>query len=95
MYRVFSKQRKIKKIIKNILVLPLFPTIRRHYNNYAEFIKMPKFERKEKRIFSREEISALWEHTDDKNVQVILFMIYKKTVIILIILLLCLIFLLQ
>ncbi|MBR1554129.1 MAG: hypothetical protein IJ644_01910 [Oscillospiraceae bacterium] len=44
--------------------------------NYAEFIKMPKFERKEKRIFSREEILTLWEHADDKNVQVILFMIY-------------------
>ncbi|MDO4967208.1 MAG: polysaccharide pyruvyl transferase family protein [Candidatus Saccharibacteria bacterium] len=39
MYRVFSKQRKIKKIIKNIIVLPLFRTIRRHYNNYADFIK--------------------------------------------------------
>lgn len=39
MYRVFSKQYKIKKIIKNILVLPLFLTLKRHYNNYADFIE--------------------------------------------------------
>ncbi|MBR1528619.1 MAG: tyrosine-type recombinase/integrase [Oscillospiraceae bacterium] len=44
--------------------------------NYAEFIKLPKFQKKEKRIFSREEISTLWEHTDDLNVQMILIMIY-------------------
>jgi len=44
--------------------------------NYAEFVKLPKFQKKEKRIFSREEISTLWEHTDDLNVQMILIMIY-------------------
>lgn len=44
--------------------------------NYAEFIKIPKFDKKEKRVFSKQEISALWEHSDDKRVQAILFMIY-------------------
>jgi len=44
--------------------------------NYAEFLKIPKFEKKEKRIFTREEISCLWEHSDDQNVQAVLFMIY-------------------
>ncbi|MBR1862888.1 MAG: site-specific integrase [Ruminococcus sp.] len=44
--------------------------------NYAEFIKIPKFEKKEKRIFSAEEIQTLWEHTDDRRVQAVLFMIY-------------------
>lgn len=44
--------------------------------NYADFIKIPRFEKKEKKIFSAEDISKLWEHADDKRVQVILFMIY-------------------
>lgn len=44
--------------------------------NYAEFVKPPKFERKEKLIFSRDQISELWEHADDKRVQVILVLIY-------------------
>ncbi|MCR4887549.1 MAG: site-specific integrase [Ruminococcus sp.] len=44
--------------------------------NYAEFVKIPKFEKKEKRIFSHEEISKLWQHSDDRNVQAVLFMIY-------------------
>lgn len=44
--------------------------------NYAEFIKIPKFEKKEKKIFTSQEINILWEHTDDKRIQVILFMIY-------------------
>lgn len=44
--------------------------------NYAEFIKIPKFEKKEKVIFKAEQIGTLWEHTDDKRVQVILAMIY-------------------
>ena len=44
--------------------------------NYAEFVKIPKFEKKEKRIFSRDEIEKLWQHSDDRNVQAVLFMIY-------------------
>ena len=44
--------------------------------NYAEFVKIPKFEKKEKRIFTAEEITKLWDHSEDKNVQAILFMIY-------------------
>ena len=44
--------------------------------NYAEFVKIPKFEKKEKVIFTADQISALWQHTDDKRIQVILAMIY-------------------
>lgn len=44
--------------------------------NYAEFIKIPKFEKKEKGIFSKAEIEVLWNHSDDKRAQAILFMIY-------------------
>ena len=44
--------------------------------NYAEFIKLPKFEKKEKIIFSDEQIGILWKHTDDKRTQAILSMIY-------------------
>lgn len=44
--------------------------------NYAEFVKIPKFEKKEKKIFSKQEIKVLWDHAEDKRVQVILFMIY-------------------
>ena len=44
--------------------------------NYAEFVKIPKFDKKEKIIFSQSQISTLWEHEGDKRVQVILFMIY-------------------
>lgn len=44
--------------------------------NYAEFVKIPKFDKKEKRIFTKEEIAQLWEHAEDKNVQAVLFMIY-------------------
>lgn len=45
--------------------------------NYAEFVKIPKFEKREKRIFTAEEIEILWEHSDNnKTVQIILFMIY-------------------
>lgn len=44
--------------------------------NYAEFIKIPKFGKKEKKVFSKQEIAVLWEHSDDKRAQAILFMIY-------------------
>lgn len=44
--------------------------------NYGEFIRIPKFQKKEKRIFTPEEIEILWNHSDDKRAQVILFMIY-------------------
>lgn len=44
--------------------------------NYADFIQIPKFEKKEKLIFSKEQITTLWEHSDDFRVQIILFMIY-------------------
>lgn len=44
--------------------------------NYAEFIKIPSFEKTEKKIFTTEDMLLLWQHTDDKRVQMILFMIY-------------------
>ena len=44
--------------------------------NYAEFVRIPKFEKSEKVIFTPEQINTLWQHTDDKRVQVILAMIY-------------------
>lgn len=44
--------------------------------NYAEFVKIPKFKKKEKRIFTREEIARLWQHSNDKRVQTVLVMIY-------------------
>lgn len=44
--------------------------------NYAEFVKIPKYEKKEKRIFTDEEINALWLHSDQKTVQAVLLMIY-------------------
>ena len=44
--------------------------------NYAEFIKLPKCEKREKEVFTHEQIAELWRHTDDKRVQLILAMIY-------------------
>ena len=44
--------------------------------NYAEFLKLPKFEKSEKLIFTPEQISILWDHSEDKRFQVILAMIY-------------------
>ena len=44
--------------------------------NYADFIKLPKSEKAEKIVFSTEQIETLWEHSDDRNVQAILAMIY-------------------
>jgi len=44
--------------------------------NYAEFVKVPKFEKKEKRIFTKEEREKLWGCSNDKRVQAVLFMIY-------------------
>lgn len=44
--------------------------------NYAEFVKIPKFDKKEKLIFTQAQITELWKHADDKRVQVVLFLIY-------------------
>lgn len=44
--------------------------------NYAEYITLPKEVKKEKRIFTTSELEMLWEHSSDRSVQVILFMIY-------------------
>lgn len=44
--------------------------------NYAEFVKIPKFEKTEKVIFTADQINTLWQHTNDKRVQVIIAMIY-------------------
>lgn len=44
--------------------------------NYAEFVKIPKFEKKVKRIFTKSEIDMLWKCSEHKSVQAVLFMIY-------------------
>lgn len=44
--------------------------------NYASFIRIPKFAKKEKRIFSADEIKILWEHSDNADIQAILILIY-------------------
>ena len=44
--------------------------------NYAQFIVLPKEEKKEKTIFAKDEICLLWKNSADKRVQIILFMIY-------------------
>lgn len=44
--------------------------------NYAEFIVLPKEQKKEKIVFTQEEIDTLWQHADDKRVQVVLVLIY-------------------
>ena len=44
--------------------------------NYAEFVTLPRFEKSEKVIFTPDQISKLWENSDDKRVQAILVMIY-------------------
>lgn len=45
--------------------------------NYAQFLKLPKPNSKsEKEVFTAEEITLLWQNSDDKRAQIILFMIY-------------------
>ncbi len=44
--------------------------------NYAEFIKLPKAEKKEKEIFTHDELKLLWKHSDDIRIQQILIMCY-------------------
>lgn len=44
--------------------------------DYSQFVKMPHFDRKEKKPFSKSDISKLWAHSDDPNVQAVLIMIY-------------------
>ena len=44
--------------------------------NYAEFVKLPKQEKKERQTFSHEDIALLWENAADERVQQILIMIY-------------------
>lgn len=44
--------------------------------NYAEFIVLPKEVKTEKHIFTVDDRTKLWEHSTDKSIQIILFMIY-------------------
>lgn len=44
--------------------------------NYAEFLILPHKPKKEKQIFSNDEIKILWQHTEDNRVRMILFLIY-------------------
>lgn len=45
--------------------------------NYAQFLKVPKISKKEKEIFSPNEIQILWEHKQDIVAQIILTLIYS------------------
>ena len=44
--------------------------------NYAEFIKLPKKQKSEKKIFTKDELNLLWNNSDDTRVQLILIMCY-------------------
>lgn len=44
--------------------------------NYAEFLVLPKQHKKEKEIFTKEELNVLWQHSDDERVQIILILCY-------------------
>lgn len=44
--------------------------------NYGEFIMLKKETKKERRIFTDDELKTMWAHADDPRVQVILFMTY-------------------
>ena len=44
--------------------------------NYAEFIKLPKKQKTEKKIFTKDELNLLWNNSDDTRVQLILIMCY-------------------
>ena len=44
--------------------------------DYSKFIKKPRYEKHVKISFSKEDIAKLWNHSDDKNVQAVLIMIY-------------------
>lgn len=44
--------------------------------DYSAFVKMPKFDKKQKQIFTKEDLKKLWDNSDDLNVQVVLIMIY-------------------
>lgn len=39
MYNIFSKINGVKKFVRNILLLPFYPVLKRHYNNYEDFLK--------------------------------------------------------
>lgn len=44
--------------------------------NYAQFLSLPKQEKKEKEIFTDKEIETLMQHKDDNDVRIILALIY-------------------
>lgn len=44
--------------------------------DYSQFVKMPHFEKREKKSFSKSDISKLWAHSDDERVQAVIIMIY-------------------
>lgn len=44
--------------------------------DYSQFVKMPHFEKREKKPFSKSDISKLWAHSGDEHVRAVLIMIY-------------------
>ena len=73
-----AKSKSTAEILKTLAVMLCKYAVENDISvkNYAEFVKIPKFEKKEKRIFTAEEINILWEHSNDETVQIILLMIY-------------------
>lgn len=44
--------------------------------NYAQFIALPKAEKTNRQIFTDEELTLLWSHTENETVQIILTLVY-------------------
>lgn len=70
----YSKLAKIRQLCSQLCKYALQNDL--ITKNYAEFIRLPKNETKEKQIFTAADRAILWQHTDDKRVQIILVMIY-------------------
>lgn len=69
-----SKLEKIKQLCSQLCKYSMENDILD--KNYAEFIKLTKKEKKEKSIFTENDLRILWNHTTDFRVQIILVMIY-------------------
>ena len=69
-----SKCEKVKQLCSQLCKFAMQNDIMD--KNYAQFIVLPKEEKKEKVIFTQEEIDLLWKNSSDKRIQIILFMIY-------------------
>ena len=69
-----SKLEKIKQLCSQLCKFSMENDILD--KNYAEFIKLTKKEKKEKSIFTENDLRTLWNHSANFHVQIILVMIY-------------------